>query len=332
MKNQKDLAVIVPVYKVEPYIHQCIDSLINQTYPYLKIILVDDGSPDSCGAICDEYARKDSRIEVIHKSNGGLSSARNAGLELAKDYEFITFVDSDDWIDTTAYATCMEYLQEHPEVDILAFGINDVKEGNIYPIAEEQVYKYNKEEALREFVRGFSYKVSPSVWTKIFRRKTIEELKFFEGRLYEDGIFVFDALWKSTTYHLLPYPLYFYRMGREGSITTDKQLQFTDTLKNIEDSFPGKETAYQIYLNTYAVNLIIMRWYGFYNTKDFHLHRESLLPFIKRARKRPYINIYNREIVKLKTWLFLHFPHLYTWITLRLLKRKKAVDANTPTS
>lgn len=96
------LSIIVPVYKVEPYLHRCVDSILAQTFTDFELILVDDGSPDNCGAICDEYAAKDSRILVIHKENGGLSDARNAGLDIAKG-EYIGFVDSDDYISPQMY-------------------------------------------------------------------------------------------------------------------------------------------------------------------------------------------------------------------------------------
>ena len=98
MTNQPLLSVIIPVYKVEKYLRQCVDSVINQTYKNLEIILVDDGSPDNCGKICDEYAQKDRRIKVIHQENQGVSAARNLGTKLAQG-EYITYVDSDDWLD-----------------------------------------------------------------------------------------------------------------------------------------------------------------------------------------------------------------------------------------
>ena len=91
------VSVIVPIYKVEKYLNKCVDSIINQSYKNLEIILVDDGSPDKCGEICDKYAEKDSRVKVIHKENGGLSDARNAGIDIAKG-DYLLFVDSDDWI------------------------------------------------------------------------------------------------------------------------------------------------------------------------------------------------------------------------------------------
>lgn len=110
------LSVIVPVYKVEPFLKRCVDSIIHQTYKNLEIILVDDGSPDNCGAICDEYANKDDRIKVIHKENGGQSSARNVGIAIAKG-DYIAFVDSDDWIDSDMYETLIG-LAEKYDADI----------------------------------------------------------------------------------------------------------------------------------------------------------------------------------------------------------------------
>ena len=104
------LAVIIPVYKVEPYLRQCIESVQRQTFTSLRIILVDDGSPDSCGEICEEYARQDDRILVLHKENGGLSSARNHGLEYIGDCPYVTYLDSDDWLELDTYERCIEAL------------------------------------------------------------------------------------------------------------------------------------------------------------------------------------------------------------------------------
>ena len=105
--SEPKISVIVPVYKVEPYLRKCLDSIVGQTYQNLEIILVDDGSPDGCGAICDEYAAQDKRVRVIHKANGGVSSARNAGLTAATG-EWIGWVDSDDWIEPDMYERMLE--------------------------------------------------------------------------------------------------------------------------------------------------------------------------------------------------------------------------------
>ena len=108
---QPKISVIVPIYKVEPYLRRCLDSIVNQTYRNLEIILVDDGSPDNCGNICDEYAQKDLRIEVIHKENGGLSSARNIAIDKANG-DYLAFVDSDDWLDTDMFECGHRYLRK----------------------------------------------------------------------------------------------------------------------------------------------------------------------------------------------------------------------------
>ena len=108
--NEELISVIIPIYKVEKYLRECIDSIINQSFKNLEIILVDDGSPDNCGKICDEYAKKDNRLKVIHKENGGLSSARNAGLDIATG-EYISFVDSDDYVSNKFIENLSFYLK-----------------------------------------------------------------------------------------------------------------------------------------------------------------------------------------------------------------------------
>ena len=122
MKQQPLISVIVPVYNVEQYIHQCVDSILSQTYKNLEIILVDDGSPDNCPAICDEYARNDDRVKIIHQENGGISAARNSALDLCTG-EYIAFVDSDDWIESNAYEEMMSEMQKK-DLDVVFCGVN----------------------------------------------------------------------------------------------------------------------------------------------------------------------------------------------------------------
>ena len=161
----KDLiSVIVPVYNVESYLNRCIESLVRQTYKYLEIILVDDGSLDGCPHICDKWSERDNRIHVIHKTNGGLSSARNAGLKVAKG-EYIAFLDSDDWIHTKfiehLYITIKDY-----KVDIAACDICQVyTEKQDEKINKLSVKIYSTEEALETLINGET--IRAVAWNKI---------------------------------------------------------------------------------------------------------------------------------------------------------------------
>jgi glycosyltransferase involved in cell wall biosynthesis len=125
------ISVVVPIYKVEPYLHRCINSIINQTYSHLEIILVDDGSPDKCGEICDEYAKQDKRIEVIHQENGGLSDARNKGMSIATG-KYISFVDSDDYLVLEAYEILLKEAEKY-QLDVLTGNaINHINSENSF--------------------------------------------------------------------------------------------------------------------------------------------------------------------------------------------------------
>ena len=118
------ITIITPVYKAEKYLHRCVDSILAQSYTNFELLLIDDGSPDNSGAICDEYAVKDSRVRVFHKENGGVSSARNAGIDAAQG-EFLTFVDSDDYLSPHTYQPLIGFLEAHEEVDFVEFPVQE---------------------------------------------------------------------------------------------------------------------------------------------------------------------------------------------------------------
>ena len=142
MKEEKPLiTIVVPIYKVEQYLENCIQSIIKQTYTNLQIILVDDGSPDNCGKICDEYALKDKRIEVVHQSNAGVSEARNIGISKAKG-EYIGFVDSDDYIDENMYEEMYELLKTR-EADVCIC--------NMYTVVNNKAEKMHEDEGIQEY-------------------------------------------------------------------------------------------------------------------------------------------------------------------------------------
>lgn len=213
------ISVIVPVYRTEKYLERCVDSIRNQTYENLEIILVDDGSPDRCPQICDEIRRQDKRVKVIHKKNGGLSSARNAGLVIAEG-DFIGFVDSDDFILPDMYEYLCKILTEN-NAEIADIRCKYVYEGenSIIQQDSEQINVYRAGQILERYLyRGLNEnKGAPfTVWRKLYRREIISNSRFEEGTLNEDICFNFMILAKCNTYVESSRIEYCYLQNSEG--------------------------------------------------------------------------------------------------------------------
>lgn len=216
------VSVIIPVYKVEKYLKQCVESVTKQTYQNLEIILVDDGSPDLCHQICDELAQKDNRIKVIHKSNGGLSSARNAGLDVCTG-EYITFVDSDDFLDKDFILISLNKLKEF-NVDTVFAGVEEhkIKDDKeiLNSIGYEDEIVLSGEEKFKELYIASQFSFVMSV-SKLFKREVFASLRFPLDRIHEDNAVILDILKNSKSVLLIKENLYHY-IRREGSITTSK--------------------------------------------------------------------------------------------------------------
>lgn len=223
------LAVIVPVYKVEKYLPKCLDSIINQTYKNLQIICVDDGSPDKCGDILEEYSKKDSRIIVIHKENGGLSSARNAALDLLNKQwssdrvncpEFVTFVDSDDYIDLVAYEECLKQITN--DIDVLGFG-SELVSNDENPISTNRAEESNKLDlsGKQDLTDEVIAATSMSVCNKIIRTQIIfdNNIRFPVGLSFEDAYFKTVYLCHCKTILFDSNLYYKYLISRADSIT-----------------------------------------------------------------------------------------------------------------
>lgn len=200
------LSVIVPVYNAEKYINKCVESILNQTFTDFELILVDDGSLDSCGRICDEYAKKDSRVRVIHKENGGQSSARNIGLDVAKG-EIIGFVDSDDDIEVNMYKNLIDYMDKE-RLDIAFCDVYLVRGDRI---RKQSMYSgnkvLNKKEGLND---NLICKIDNAVWNKIYKKSIFDNLRFKEGIVYEDVRIMYKIFNKSQRSGYLKECLYYY--------------------------------------------------------------------------------------------------------------------------
>ncbi|PFH85600.1 glycosyltransferase [Bacillus sp. AFS088145] len=206
------ISIIVPVYKVEPYLHKCVDSILAQTLTEFELILVDDGSPDQCGVICDEYAKKDERIKVIHKINGGQASARNAALNIAKG-DYIGFVDSDDWIEPDMYELlynmCIENDCEIANcTSIVHYNDKTIINGS------QPLTIHNKSQAMEALFEGELY--DEVVWSKLIKRELLENLRFPEGIMYEDTAFTYKVINESEKVCYIGEPKYHY-IKRENS-------------------------------------------------------------------------------------------------------------------
>lgn len=210
------ISVIIPVYKVEEFLDECITSVVAQTYNHLEIILVDDGSPDKCPMICDNWALKDERIKVIHKSNGGLSDARNAGLSIAKG-KYIGFVDSDDWIEPDMYEHLLHII-EMENADICACGII-VSYKDRQEILEINPVIGNSEDILEKIYADTAYPVE--AWNKLYRRECWDDFQFPTGKICEDAFTTYLLVDKAEKIVQISDPLYHYRI-RDNSIMTSE--------------------------------------------------------------------------------------------------------------
>ena len=209
------ISVIIPIYKVEAYLDKCVQSVVGQSYQNLEIILVDDGSPDNCGAMCESWAKRDSRIKVVHKENGGLSDARNAGLAVATG-ELISFIDSDDWIEPEFLQTLYDAMVNQ-DAQIAECAIHLVDEdGNILrdrsPSKTEVI---ETKEALRRLI--LEEGVFQTVWNKLYRREVMDGILFEKGKYNEDDFWTYQVFDRTEKLALVDKPMLNY-LQRGGSI------------------------------------------------------------------------------------------------------------------
>jgi len=211
------ISVIVPVYNVEQYLERCVNSILQQTYEKLEIILVDDGSTDGSPAMCDAFAKKDGRIKVIHKENGGLSDARNAGLSVAAG-EYIGYVDSDDWIEHDMYERMHHACREQDAQLCVCRYFCEYADRTLGGGSGESV-PLTRDALLRIYIGGHAqYVIYNSVWSKLFRRSLVEGVTFPKGRNSEDITYTTRAFCKLEKAVYLDTCLYHYVLDREGSI------------------------------------------------------------------------------------------------------------------
>lgn len=219
------ISVIVPVYKVEQFLHRCVDSILGQTFSDFELILVDDGSPDGCPAICDEYAAKDSRVVVIHQENGGLSAARNAGIDYAfanSDSQWLTFIDSDDWVHPEYLQRLLDAAVENDvPVSICGYEQTEGADPEINPDTLNPVLWDTEEFYVQHNVNA------TIACGKLYRKECFQEIRYPVGKIHEDEFVTYQVLFRYPQVAVLPAPLYFYYVN-PNSITQSGQSAFRE--------------------------------------------------------------------------------------------------------
>ena len=222
----RKLSVIIPVYRVEHTLYDCVKSVLNQQVEDMEVILVDDGSPDSCGDICDQLEREHTNIRVVHKKNGGLSDARNAGIELATG-DYITFVDSDDFVAPDTWASLIGYLSLHPETDLLEFSYVVSNNGHEH---QHRLGNHVYHDMNDYWLQGQAY-AHTYAWNKLYRRSLFNEVRFPVGKLFEDIHTLPHLLRNCHTVVTTDMGFYHYCHNPHGITATAKGIELKDLLE-----------------------------------------------------------------------------------------------------
>lgn len=282
-KKSPLISVVVPVYKVEEYLNRCVDSIIVQTYKNLEIILVDDGSPDNCGQICDDYAKKDRRIKVIHKENGGLSDARNNGIELSKG-KYITFIDSDDYIENNYISVLYKSISSN-NTDIAISSHKVVYDnGVVINKATEEESVLKPKEVLKRIL--YDDGIDLSAWSKLYKKELFDDIKYPKGRLFEDAATTYKLIDKSNKISICSFPTYNYII-RNNSITnvrfTTKKMDLITSTEEMTDyvkiKYPDlKQAADRRLMYAYLSTLSQLAM----SDKTFPEEEEKIIRYIKK--------------------------------------------------
>lgn len=296
--NLSMISIIVPVYNVEPYLNRCIASIVGQTYRNLEIILVDDGSTDRSGLICDAYEKIDKRVKVLHKQNGGAASARNWGLEIAEG-KYIGFVDGDDYLALDMYESLVGCVET--DVDIVACGRCRVDPPNVKSVKRKTLCdklktKYNTEQAIEELLKGklFSY----GVVEKLYRKELFEGIRFPQGRVSED-LPVTYALFKKCRNVVNTGEAKYYQFRRENGISRkDFFFRRIDNVLFQRDIFLDIQKEYPQFRDIAEANYIfsvVMRINDIRKSKDRIQYAElekRLIKVLRKMRMRVVVNRY----------------------------------------
>ena len=316
--SQPLISVIVPIYKAEAYLEECVHSIRNQTYQNLEIILVDDGSPDRCGEMCDAFAREDPRIRVFHKENGGQSSARNLGLDHITG-NYVTFADSDDWIEPGYYEKMMELIGQNG-AQIAAGGLRcDFPDGHFLVVdpgytPDAPAIIFTKEDALREVT--YAEKITNSPCDKVFSAEIFQNIRFPQRRAYEDFEIMVQILEQAERIVYDPHPYYHYRMTDE-SVTrgsfSQKHFLEADISRDRVAYYKKSHPALTPYAEAKHIELCLNIFFRSAGCPEFSKERQALKKELYRNFALSSFSRMRRN-TKIKYLMFLVCPALFSFL------------------
>lgn len=283
------ISVIVPVYNVEKYLTRCVESIRKQTYSNLEIILVDDGSPDECPRMCDQFVRDDARIKVIHKPNGGLSDARNAGIEAASG-AYIGFVDSDDYIHPKMYMELWKSLKAE-QADIAVCGVKKVFDGSgdMPDQSGNTARVYSGREAVANIFEASMYLQSVVAWNKLYRRELFSDVRYPVGKIHEDEFTTYELFYKSdkVVYNT---GIYYYYYQRADSIMGERKISFSsdglEAYEQMADFFEKKGETHILQLIRYRYLCLLKKYVEELRKTDHGVHAGMLWEKYKEEYRR----------------------------------------------
>lgn len=314
-KNMNErISVIVPVYNVEKYLPRCMDSILAQTYQNLEIILVDDGSSDECPKICDEYERRDERIRVIHKENGGLSDARNTGIDAANG-EYLTFVDSDDYIHPEMYESLWGALKaEHAEVAMCNLKKVYQMDAEVSSVEEKEVKVYTGIQAIENILDKNLHVVSVVACGKLYKRKLFEDIRFPKGKLHEDEFTTYQIYYKSNQIVACS-GAYYYYFQRENSIMGTRKTTFSydglEAYERMGEFFREKGCMDMMYLVKYKYLYMLKEAVCVLQKSEDLEERKAAALLAEKYRQEYRAYIYKIRGVKKKIKLSLYYCRMW---------------------
>lgn len=320
------ISIVVPVYNVEKYLKKCIDSLVSQTLNDIEIILVDDGSEDSSGKICDEYANRDNRIRVIHKKNGGLSDARNAGIQEATG-EYIGFIDSDDWVTRDMYRSLYDVAINN-DADIVQCNFIKVFSNN------EPTYHDNKDIEIYEGINILEnllqkkYIETTVVWNKIYKRDLFEDIRYPVNKIHEDEFTTYKLLYKSKKLVDINETMVFYRQ-RQGSIMGSqfnvKRLDIIEALDERIDFFKHLKK-YNLYEMTEAILCTTLRGLYVMSYNSQIENKEEIIKYIRKKITKNYKNFLSNKYLRYRDKVLITIAIINPSILCKIYTKRKAIN------